>query len=208
MPEFLDKQQPGEAEQFSPATCLGFEYRYPILPEGLLPRFVVRSHVMSEGQPRWRSGVILQFEDCRAWSRPMCRTSGCKYSSTGLSEPPAIARRDSVGLRPHSCLDSGIEAKRNRPSPRVAGVPDRIPKAHNPGAGRPGELRGGDRRQGRQDPCFGVAVRRGSSSSVPALGGASDSSIRPLKVFCIYSNTDERLRTNWRRDSRSSKNVG
>ena len=66
VPELLDKQQPEEADQFSPATCLGFEYHYPILPEGLLPRFIVRSHVMSEGQPRWRSGVILQFEGCRA----------------------------------------------------------------------------------------------------------------------------------------------
>jgi internalin A len=66
VPELLDKQQPQEADEFSPATCLGFEYHYPILPEGLLPRFIVRSHVMSEGQPRWRSGVILQFEGCRA----------------------------------------------------------------------------------------------------------------------------------------------
>src|SRR5207253_2478154 len=50
----------------SPATCLGFEYHYPILPEGLISRFIVRSHIMSEGRPRWRSGVILQFEGCRA----------------------------------------------------------------------------------------------------------------------------------------------
>jgi internalin A len=66
VPELLDKQQPQEADLFSATTCLGFEYHYPILPEGLLPQFIVRSHVMSEGQPRWRSGVILQFEGCRA----------------------------------------------------------------------------------------------------------------------------------------------
>jgi internalin A len=66
VPELLDKQQPQEAEQFAPETCLGFEYHYPILPEGLLPRFIVRSHALSEGQARWRAGVVLSFEGCRA----------------------------------------------------------------------------------------------------------------------------------------------
>ena len=66
VPELLDKEQGPGVEQFSPDDCLGFEYRYPILPEGLLPRFIVRTHSMSEGQPRWRTGVILEFEGCRA----------------------------------------------------------------------------------------------------------------------------------------------
>src|SRR5262249_40202605 len=66
VPELLSKQQPTDVEQFSPNACLGFEYHYPILPEGLLPRFIVRTHSMSEGQPRWRTGVILGFEGCRA----------------------------------------------------------------------------------------------------------------------------------------------
>jgi internalin A len=66
VPELLDKEQAAEAEAFSPGACLGFEYRYPILTEGLLPRFIVRTHAMSEGQARWRTGVILEFEGCRA----------------------------------------------------------------------------------------------------------------------------------------------
>ena len=36
------------------------------MPEGLLPRFIVRTHVLSAGQPRWRTGVILKFEGNRA----------------------------------------------------------------------------------------------------------------------------------------------
>jgi internalin A len=62
----LDKQQPEEAEQFRPDQCLNFQYHYPILPEGLLPRFIVRTHVISMGQPRWRAGVILDWEGNRA----------------------------------------------------------------------------------------------------------------------------------------------
>jgi internalin A len=37
-----------------------------VWPEGLLPRFIVRTHALSQTQPRWRSGVILEFEGNRA----------------------------------------------------------------------------------------------------------------------------------------------
>jgi internalin A len=63
IPELLDKQQPDEAGEFDPAECLNFQYHYPVLPEGLLPRFVVRTHVLSDETPRWRTGVILKLED-------------------------------------------------------------------------------------------------------------------------------------------------
>ncbi|WP_040697957.1 COR domain-containing protein, partial [Nodosilinea nodulosa] len=41
IPNLLDKQQPAAAAEFDPADCLNFRYEYPILPEGLLPRFIV-----------------------------------------------------------------------------------------------------------------------------------------------------------------------
>ena len=66
IPELLDKQEPEETSEFRPAECLNFEYHYPVLPEGLLPRFIVRTSSLSEGLKRWRTGVILRFEDCRA----------------------------------------------------------------------------------------------------------------------------------------------
>lgn len=66
IPDLLDKQQPAAAAEFDPAECLNFRYAYPILPEGLLPRFIVRTHVLSEHQLRWRTGVILNFEGNRA----------------------------------------------------------------------------------------------------------------------------------------------
>lgn len=70
VPELLDKQEPEETAEFKPAECLNFEYHYPVLPEGLLPRFIVRTASLSEGPKemrwRWRTGVILRFEDCRA----------------------------------------------------------------------------------------------------------------------------------------------
>jgi internalin A len=66
IPELLDKQEAMEAAEFRPSECLNFEYRYPVLPEGLLPRFIVRTHSLSAGLPRWRTGVVLAFEGNRA----------------------------------------------------------------------------------------------------------------------------------------------
>jgi internalin A len=66
IPELLDKNEPEEAAEFVREECLNFEYHYPVLTEGLLPRFIVRTHNLSEGFPRWRAGVVLQFEGCSA----------------------------------------------------------------------------------------------------------------------------------------------
>jgi internalin A len=66
IPELLGKEEPEEVRAFVPSDCLNFEYHYGVLPEGLIPRFIVRSHTLSRGQSRWRSGVILAHEECKA----------------------------------------------------------------------------------------------------------------------------------------------
>lgn len=66
IPELLDKQEPPEAADFDANACLNFQYHYMVLPEGLLPRFIVRTHALSRTLPRWRTGVIMEFEGCRA----------------------------------------------------------------------------------------------------------------------------------------------
>jgi internalin A len=66
IPELLGKEEPVEAAAFAPGDCLNFEYHYGVLPEGLIPRFIVRSHTLSRGHARWRSGAILAYEDCKA----------------------------------------------------------------------------------------------------------------------------------------------
>jgi internalin A len=62
IPQLLDKEQPAEINVFVPEQCLNFEYHYPVLPEGLMPRFIVRTCVQSINSPRWRTGVILDLE--------------------------------------------------------------------------------------------------------------------------------------------------
>jgi internalin A len=69
IPELLPENQWDEVQAFKPEDCLNFEYHYSVLPEGLVPRFIVRTHDQSEGEPRWRTGVILNAEGCRALVR-------------------------------------------------------------------------------------------------------------------------------------------
>ena len=67
VPERLSPEQPADLGAFDAAHCLNFAYDYPtLLPEGLLPRFIVRTHILSTGCPRWRSGVVLRLEGNRA----------------------------------------------------------------------------------------------------------------------------------------------
>ena len=65
VPELLGKEEP-DLKEFAAADALWFEYRYNILPEGLLPRFIVRSRALNKNMPRWRTGVVLAWDGNRA----------------------------------------------------------------------------------------------------------------------------------------------
>ena len=70
VPELLAKQEPEAVGSFTKEGQLTFEYHYPgLLPEGLLPRFIVRTSGLSSDQLRWRTGVLLSFEGNRALVR-------------------------------------------------------------------------------------------------------------------------------------------
>ncbi|ABW26990.1 COR domain-containing protein [Acaryochloris marina] len=94
IPDLLDKQQPLEAEDFILEDCLNFRYTYPILPEGLLPRFIVRTHVLSSNTLRWRTGVILDFEGSRALVKADRQDRSVSISITG----PKNKRRELLGI--------------------------------------------------------------------------------------------------------------
>jgi internalin A len=89
LPELLGKDEPPVTGEFDPAECLNFEYDYNILPEGLLPRFIVRTHPLSEGKARWRTGVVLKFEGNRALVKADVHDRKIFISVTG----PAAGRR-------------------------------------------------------------------------------------------------------------------
>ncbi|MEA3212600.1 MAG: internalin [Chthoniobacter sp.] len=86
VPELLDKQEPVQTGQFDCADTLEFEYHYNYIPEGLLPRFIVRTHALSEGRPRWRTGVILKFEENEAMVKADTQARKVHISVAGKHE--------------------------------------------------------------------------------------------------------------------------
>jgi internalin A len=94
IPELLDKQEPEAAAAFDPAKCLNFRYEYEVLPEGLLPRFIVRTHGLIEDEHRWRTGVILRFEEGRALVKADVVDKKVFVHVTGKAE----ARRRLLGI--------------------------------------------------------------------------------------------------------------
>ena len=68
VPELLPEFEPPMDQEWNSAP-VRLRYRYLSLPEGLLPRFIVRTHALSDGAPQWRRGVVLNHGDAVALIR-------------------------------------------------------------------------------------------------------------------------------------------
>jgi internalin A len=70
VPGLLDENQPRELKKFMAPEARRIQFRYDdVRPPGLLPQFIVRSHTLSEKQPRWLRGVVLARAKARALVR-------------------------------------------------------------------------------------------------------------------------------------------
>lgn len=94
IPALLDKQEPDTTKDFEPEKCLNFQYHYPVLPEGLISRFIVRTYGMSEGLSRWRSGVIVKFDGNHAVVKGDAQERKVTVSVSG----PAPGRRNLLAI--------------------------------------------------------------------------------------------------------------
>jgi internalin A len=65
VPELLMDKTPPLGD-WEPEKCVVFQYKYPILPHGVLPRFITRTHDLSQEQLRWRTGVVLLDDGAEA----------------------------------------------------------------------------------------------------------------------------------------------
>jgi len=67
VPELLPAKQPAAVALFShDSNSTALRYRYHVLPEGLVPRFITRMHPFLQRGAYWRRGAILRFEGARA----------------------------------------------------------------------------------------------------------------------------------------------
>jgi len=70
IPELLTKEEPELDSDFPAEKCLGFIYQYDsVLPEGLLPRFIVETYFLREPKYVWRTGAVLERAKTRALVR-------------------------------------------------------------------------------------------------------------------------------------------
>lgn len=95
VPELLGENQP-DIKTLLDTPGLGFRYQFEVLPEGLLPRFIVQTHAYSESKPdwRWRTGVVLEREGSRAIVRADTRERRVDVYITG----PQARRRDLLAI--------------------------------------------------------------------------------------------------------------
>ncbi len=68
VPELLPEFELAMKEPWEKAP-VRLRYRYEVLPPGLVPRFIVRTHALSDGEPHWRYGVVLRHAEARALIR-------------------------------------------------------------------------------------------------------------------------------------------
>jgi len=103
VPQRLPAEQPDLGEHWTePEEATRLRYRYAVIPEGLLPRFVARTYPLSEtgdgdarhALPRWRGGVVLADGDARALVRVDTEERRIDVTATG----PATARLELLGV--------------------------------------------------------------------------------------------------------------
>ena len=68
VPELLSVNEPDIGWRAN--DVLNFQYEYSVLPRGLVPRLIVRTHhLLTESPTYWRNGTVLAIEGCRVLIR-------------------------------------------------------------------------------------------------------------------------------------------
>jgi len=190
IPELLDDQQPPLAAKFKLQECLNFGYRYLIVPGGLLPRFIVRTHHLSEPVARWKSGVILVdgTNSCRA----LIRTDAAERQVRIHVDGPQASRRDLLAIIRHNfaVIHRDYEFK---PEELVypSGVPDKpLGLSELEALRREGDITA---RVVLQDK---TVIKPNIAEVIQSV----ESPLEPVRIFLSYSHKDENHLNELRKD--------
>ena len=173
-----DWQKPGSVRM---------RYVYDPLPEGVLPRFIVLTHLLSEGKPRWRNGVVLQDGQAAALIRRGEKRNHVEVTAFG----PEADR-----LRLLEIIQGNLE--------RIhADLPAPKPVAELELAGLPGIFRPVADLEAAELGKHPVAVNTQQGNALveptPQLNQASELQARvggrvPLSTFLSYSHGDRKAK--------------
>ena len=189
IPGALDAFQPaGVTDDWQqPVGGVRLRYVYDPLPEGVLPRFIVRTHLLSEKQPRWRNGVVLTDGRAKALVRRGANRNHVEVTAFG----PGAER-----LRLLQIVQGNLE--------RIhVGLPEPKPYAELELDNLPGVYRHLDELALAESVKQQVPVRSGRESLLveptPQLNRTSEPAARsderqPLQAFLSYSHKDKRAK--------------
>lgn len=192
VPELLPEFEP-EMEQLWEKAPVRLRYKYEVLPPGLLPRFIVRTHALSDGSPHWRHGVVLRHADSLALIRAETdRPELQVFSEGGVEETRqvliAIVRRELESLHVEFKMQPTEELELTGESDQWIGV-KALCEIEEPG--RPTQ-----KLPVQPQGTAEVNVVQELNKLLPAKSRAIDrdpsSMPTPVKVFVSYAHDDER----------------
>ena len=190
IPGLLAKDVPDGIDEFSEQSALRFEYHYNnILPDGIIPRFIVRSHILSGDGLRWRSGVVLHLEEAKAIVFGNSRDRKIEISVQG---PPEDRRRLLAVIR--SDFDRVHDSYKIRPR-------EMVPLPGYQGETVPYQelqvfLRHREQTVKRAvgDKLLSFNVRELLEGVDVQQQAEGISTIKPARIFISYSHRDKKLR--------------
>jgi small GTP-binding protein len=186
IPGALNEFQPeGVTADWQAPGSVRLRYVYDPLPEGVIPRFIVMTHLLSEDRPRWRNGVVLQDGQAAALVRRGANSNHVEVTAFG----PEAER-----LRLLEIIQGTLE--------RIhADLPEPKPEAQLELAGLPGTFRTVADLEAAEQGGQSLALKTSQGDSLavkptPQLNQASepqarDGSRQPLKTFLSYSHEDK-----------------
>ncbi len=116
VPELLPDKTPPLAD-WDAAQCVVFHYKYTVLPHGVLPRFITRTHELSQGRERWRTGVVLADDGAEALVKA---DYDANFVSVWVRGPHADGRRALLKVVRHHFEHIHARIKELKPEELVA----------------------------------------------------------------------------------------
>jgi internalin A len=193
VPELLPEYEPEMKEPWEESP-VRLRYRYEVLPPGLLPRFIVRTHAFSDGAPHWRHGVVLRHAEAQALIRAESDQLELHVFVLGGDEDTrrilvTIVRRELESLHAEMRMQPVEELELTGEGKHWIGVKAlrEVEQPEKPTQKLPIQ----------PDGTAEVNVSRELDKLVPAAARAidRDPSIAPVpvRVFVSYAHEDERL---------------
>jgi len=194
VPGALDKNQPDavQAGEWKDPSAIRLRYSYDPLPQGVLPRFIVMTHLLSEGLPRWRYGVVIHDGGARALVR-----KGPKENTVEVTVQGPEAARERLVKTVRGYL---ARIHRDLPEPR--------PKEYQALAGTD-DFREVEQMREAEEMQVPIVVKTAQGlerkSATEELNHTSAEPPRtgkkqPLRVFLSYSQDDKRAKETFRKN--------